>query len=109
MQLIATSERTTNNISLKGRLPVTYLLGEWVAFSDNGLSGCVVGWLVCWLAVIFSWLAGCVAFSAGWLAVWHFQLVGWLCGIFSWLAGCVAFSADGLGGWHFQLVGWLAV
>jgi hypothetical protein len=63
LQLIATSERPTINFSLRGRLTVTYLLGEWVAFSADGLGGCM-------------------AFSAGWLSVWHFQLVGWLCGIF---------------------------
>jgi hypothetical protein len=81
LQLIATSERPRVNFSVKGRLTVTYLLGEWVAFSADGLSGC--------MAFSAGGLGGCMAFSAGWLAVWHFQLIGWVAA------------------WHFQLVGWL--
>jgi hypothetical protein len=79
LQLTATSERPTVNFSLKGRLTVTYLLGEWVAFSADGLSGCV--------SFSAGWLAGWLSFSAGWLALWHFQLTGWVAA------------------WHFQLVG----
>jgi hypothetical protein len=61
LQLTATSERPTVNFSLKGRLTNTYHLGEWVAFSADGLVGCMAFSVDRWVKDIFT----C------WLAVWH--------------------------------------